>query len=248
MMHGWKRLFDDVTVWDSFDDDDDQDTEEEEWMTGDNAMLVSTDNDPEVLAATRTRDEAKDAAARWEAMHRALNEILAPSTRRVEAPVPTKVYSFVQGEGFAWRDHDHVDVRYEQAEPDPRAVRRARLELPAVELGLLDSREALDAAEAALRTTRRSVYWSRVPASDARVKQALGEIARDVERVAARMQKLVDVVLPEENAKLGPDEFGRPARYIAGEIAFPALVSSDPRVGSLVDLWRAYAKRGGWLA
>jgi hypothetical protein len=238
------RWIEDTAIW----EDDEEDTEQGglRMTTIENLTLVMVDQDPEVLAATRTRDEAARVLADAEAKLRALHEIIAPPKRRIETPVTVTGMGFVRGQGFARRESTAVDVRFEQDEPDPRAVRRAQIEKPGAELALLDAQEQLTGAEAALRQVRRDAYWRRVPATDERVKRALADVAKDIARAAAKMQMLADVIVPEENAKLGLDEFGR-MRYAAGEIVLGALVTSDPRVGSLVDHWRAHVRKAGWL-
>src|SRR5216117_609651 len=85
------------------------------------------DQDPAVLAATLTRDEAAAVLVVAEAKLRALHEIISPPRREVRVPVTTKVMAFIKGQGFAQRDATGYDLRVEQDEPDLRAVRRAQL-------------------------------------------------------------------------------------------------------------------------
>src|SRR5207249_8607712 len=120
-----------------------------------------------------------------------------------------------------------VSVRWEEPVVDLPALRRAKLELPQAELALLDANKLADAAERALADTRRSVWECRLPASDGRVRSAVHDFGKDLERLVGKAQ-LVLAVIDAENQRLGRDEHGR-QRYHASELSFPRLTSSDPR-------------------
>src|SRR5437879_4539526 len=103
-------------------------------MAGNRSITI----DPETrLAAARSKHEA--AARRV----RELRELITPTTRVVEVATPTKQWS-VRG----LIDVVHVATRHEQPAVDPRAARRAALEMPGAELEEIEAREQLDAVEA----------------------------------------------------------------------------------------------------
>jgi hypothetical protein len=229
-------------------------TKEERGMRLKNGLAIVDTNEydgpvdehPEVVEARRRRDNAATALAAATKRVHELHAIISPPKRRIETSKAMTVMAFTAGTGFGPREHVETIERWEQPEPDPHASRRARLEMPMAELAALDGRDALDAAERALADTRRAVWESRLPASDERVRSAIADFAKDLERVCGK-SRLILAVLDEENRKLGGDPVhGRP-RYIAAEIAFPPLVSSDPRSGSLAQFWRERVTAAGWL-
>jgi hypothetical protein len=203
------------------------------------------DQDHDVLAAQQRRDEVATQLVEAQQRVRELNEIIAPPKRRIETAKAMTVMAFTAGTGFGPREHIDVTERWEQPEVDPLAARRARLALPAVEIQALDLQAALDAAERALADTRRAAWARRTPVSDAKIRSAVRDFARDLERLAGKAQLLL-AAIDQENARLGPDEHGR-LRYHAPEITFPPLTSSDPRVPSLAAFWRERAVAAGWL-
>src|SRR5439155_14167449 len=126
------------------------------------------------MAATIKAEDRESRRAKARAEHEAaanrvreLRELITPTARVVEVATPTKQWSI---RGLI--DVVHVATRHEQPAVDPRAARRAALEMPGAELDEIEAREQLDAAEAALREVERAEYLRKLPSSDARVKAA----------------------------------------------------------------------------
>jgi hypothetical protein len=203
------------------------------------------DNHPAVVEAGRRRDEVKAALTAVKLEERTLHEAIAPPKRRIETATPMTVMAFTPGTGFGRREHIEVTERWEQPDPDPVAARRARLELPAVELRVLDLTAEADESEAAFRSVRQGVYQARSRGSDARVKSAVVDFARDLALLVEKAQYLLRVV-DQENVHLGRDERGR-LRYHASEVGFPPLLTSDPRTPCLAEFWRERVRAAGWL-
>jgi len=154
-----------------------------------------------------------------------LREVINPPTRTVEERTPIHMPT------IAGLSHGvHVATRYETPVVDVRAMKRAELELPAAELEEINARDALDVLERRLRDVRHEARERLLPGSDARVNAALAHFAKDLVRAAENMQRLHDVILPEENARLGRDEHGA-ERFSAQELVFvPVAARASARV------------------
>ena len=229
------RWFGGLALW---EDDEDEDPEMGGLRMKEDRKLAP-DCDLLVVEARRQRDAAAHALAEKEQKVRELRELINPPVREVEVRTPGKAWSV-----FGLRDVEHVATRHEQSAVDPRAARRAALELPEAELAELEARDRLDAAEAALREARRAAWSRAVPESDARVRAALAGFAHDLERVADLMTATLAIV-HEENQRLGLDHNGRP-RYDVPNISFNPLLR-DPSREAPADFWIRYQRTAGLL-
>jgi hypothetical protein len=89
-----------------------------------------------------------------------------------------------------------------------------------------------------------------VPEATATGRAALGEIADDLVRVQAKMQRFIDEIVPALNARVGRDPSApeiAPPLFHAPALNFPPIYSADVRTGSLLDGWLVSLKRSGWL-
>jgi hypothetical protein len=249
-MLGWRRLHGDLVIWDS---DVDEDTEEEARMkTGEmDLTLTAADADPAVATAALRREAVARELAETEAQGLALVERMHPRVREEPVPKSSTIVAWLgAGVGFGKKEIEHVDRRVVRPEVDPVDVELARIEYPEVRRATLQLRRKLDEAERDLRAAR-AVAWARsVPAADAEVRAALGEIAADLARVARKMQTFVDKTIPALNARVGRDPAApehAPLRYHLPELVFPPIVVADPRSGSRLDGWRESLRKAGWL-
>jgi len=201
---------------------------------------VAVDQVPEVVEATRARDEGAAALAAAEKTERALRERITPTPREIEVRTPTTVMT-VRG----LRDAEHVATRVGTPVVDPPAARRARLQLPEVELDVLDRRAALDVLERRLSEVRQTVRTRLVPGSHARVRAAVTEIAKDLAAVAKKVQALGDRLIANENLLLGPDEPGAP-EYRLQDFVFVRLFAEERRESASAR-WIAYEREATWI-
>jgi hypothetical protein len=212
------------------------------------AETVATD--PEVIRATAERAEAAHLVAEKQARVDDLRHTIDPPARRVEIETPV-THNF-QGRKITGV---HVDSRIEHPVVDPIAARRARLQLPAAELDVLEAEDALKRAEDRVRIARERARERLRAISDERVKNEVAALYRELLPAVARMDRMVNEVIPEENARLGPGALGQ-VEYPPTEFVFAPLIGEraielagllvPPREG-LFDIWVRHMRERGWL-